>query len=106
MPIPHAKGFKGFAPDRPDQLPSAATGRRHSKNRVGNYDKRRIEILLIPAAWRNDEMRTILLHLPAVVFPPALPMSVHTVPLLRIKSKKIPIVQPNLTFRSKKMEAD
>jgi hypothetical protein len=39
---------------------------------------------------------------PSGYFMPVLPMSVRTVPLGGIKSKKIPIVQPNLTFLIKK----
>ncbi|MGV1789145.1 hypothetical protein [Rhizobium sp. A37_96] len=65
------------------------------------HDKRRSEILLIRTVCDNGGMRAFLPHLPAIVLMLALPMSVRTVPLPRIKAKKIPIVQPILTFERK-----
>jgi hypothetical protein len=55
---------------------------------------------LIHAAPDNGRGLHLLLGLPAIL--PVLPMPVRTVPLVRIKAKKIPIVQPNLTFGSEK----
>ncbi|NLS19502.1 hypothetical protein HGP16_23465 [Rhizobium sp. P40RR-XXII] len=82
-------------------MPPTAKGSDAARTTREFHDERRSEILLIRTAWDNDEMRAFPLHLPAVVILPVLPMSVRIVPLLRIKAKKIPIVQPILTFAYK-----
>jgi hypothetical protein len=58
--------------------------------------------LLIQNGFGQRPGVRLLPHLPAGVVPPTLPMSVRIVPLPRIKSKKIPIVQPILTLNQKK----
>jgi len=58
--------------------------------------------LLIQNGFGQRRGARLLYHLPAAVVLPSLPMSVRTVPLRRIKSKKIPIVQPILTLNRKK----
>ncbi len=46
----------------------------------------------------KGQVRHLLRGLPAILILPVPPMSACTVPLIGIKAKKIPIVQPNLTF--------
>jgi hypothetical protein len=100
------KASKGTGPISPINCRLPPSGGDAARTTREICDERRSEILLIRTVLDNDEAHAFPPHLPAVVFLPALPMSVLTVPLLRIKAKKIPIVQPNLTFGSKKIEVN
>jgi hypothetical protein len=66
------------------------------------HDKRRRTDPPDPNGLGQRWRFSLLLSPPAVIVLPVPPMSVCIVPLARIKAKKIPIVQPNLTFGHKK----
>ncbi|WP_141683833.1 hypothetical protein [Rhizobium sp. AC27/96] len=89
-------------PDWPDQLPPAPKGGNAARTTREIHDKRRNADPPDPNGFGQRRGARLFYHLPAVVVLPVLPMSVRIVPLKRIKSKKIPIVQPILTFNHKK----
>ncbi|TXH81600.1 MAG: hypothetical protein E6Q77_07855 [Rhizobium sp.] len=95
------KASKALSPIGPIICRLPPSGGDAARTTRETHDERRSEILLIRTVEATTSAR-LPLHLPALLILPALPIPVRTVPLPRIKAKKIPIVQPILTFSRKK----